>query len=91
MNLVQVDPAFPQIQLHQGASGVLFPVVRNTAIRVQTLAIAAHHWKQSVAEIATDYDLTIDQVEAALAFYSVHQAEIDAAIAAEQDLETAHA
>jgi hypothetical protein len=37
------------------------------------------------------YDLTPSQVEQALAFYGAHRAELDAAIAVEQELEGARA
>jgi uncharacterized protein (DUF433 family) len=47
-------------------------------------------WGQSHEKIATDYDLTLAQVEEALAFYAAHRAEIDRAIEAEQTLEAAH-
>ncbi len=81
------DPNFPEITYRRGASGVPMPVVRGTRIRVQTLAIASHHWKMSVAEIADDYGLDERTVQSALDFYTAHRAEIDANIAAEQALQ----
>jgi uncharacterized protein (DUF433 family) len=64
--------------------------VSGTGVRVQTIVIAAEQWGQSPDEIAADYDLTLAQVEEALAFYAAHGAEIDRAIEAEQTLEAAH-
>jgi uncharacterized protein (DUF433 family) len=64
--------------------------VSGTGVRVQTIVIAAEQWGQSPDEIAADYDLTLAQVEEALAFYAAHRAEIDRAIEAEQTLEAAH-
>jgi uncharacterized protein (DUF433 family) len=81
------DPNFPEITYRRGASGVPMPVVRGTQIRVQTLAIAAHHWEMGVAEIADDYGLDERTVQSALDFYIAHRAEIDANIAAEQALQ----
>ncbi len=81
------DPNFSEITYRRGASGVPMPVVRGTRIRVQTLAIASHHWKMSVAEIADDYGLDERTVQSALDFYTAHRAEIDANIAAEQALQ----
>ncbi len=81
------DPNFPEITYRRGASGVPMPVVRGTRVRVQTLAIAAHHWKMSVAEIADDYGLDERTVQSAFGFYAAHRAEIDSNIAAEQALQ----
>ncbi len=81
---------FPEIAMRLGASGVLTPVIKGTNIRVQTIAIAHARWQQSSRNIANEYDLTEIQVQNALAFYEAHRTEIDAAIAAEQALESAH-
>lgn len=81
------DPNYPEITYRRGSSGVPMPVVRGTGIRVQTLAIAANHWKMSAAEIANDYALHEHTVQSALDFYASHRAEIDANIAAEQALQ----
>jgi uncharacterized protein (DUF433 family) len=85
------DPEFPQITYRRGAAGIPMPKVSGTGVRVQTIVIAAERWGQSYEKIATDYDLTLAQVEEALAFYAAHRAEIDRAIEAEQTLEAAHA
>lgn len=63
------------------------PVIRGTAIHVQTLVVAAQQWYESAAEVAYQYDLTETQVNEALAFYEAHREEIDAALEAEARLE----
>jgi len=78
--------SFPQIAYRQGASGQIFSVVKGTGVRVQTLAIAAHKWSMSAAQIADEYDLSKDQVTEALRFYAVNKEQIDLAIASEQEL-----
>ena len=85
------DPAFPQITYRRGASGVPTPALRGTGIRVQTVVVAAKGWELSPGKIAADYDLAESQVKEALAFYDAHRVEIDAAIVAEQELETTRA
>ncbi len=84
------DPAFPHVTYRRGAAGQPVPVLRGTGIRVQTLAVAAHQWGLTPAEIAKEYGLTKTQVNAALAFYDTRRVEIDAAIAAERTMEEAH-
>lgn len=83
------DPRFPRVTYQLGASAWPTPVVRGTGIRVQTLFIAAQQWGLSVEEIGEEYGLTTGQVHDALAFCEAHCAEIEAAIAAEQELEAA--
>lgn len=85
------DPAFPEIAYRQGASGEPSPVVRGTGIRVQAIVIAAHQWGLSIEQLAEEYSLSAAQIQAALAFYSAHQSEIDSAIAAEEAIATADA
>ena len=84
------NPRHPYITYRRGASGIPSPVVRGTGIRVQTLVVAAQQWGMSEKEIAQDYDLSLAQVRDALAFYQEHAAEIDALMAAEQKLASAH-
>src|SRR5581483_646560 len=85
------DPAFPQITYRRGAAGIPTPVIRGTGIRVQTIVLAAQRWGMSPDEIAADHDLATQQVEACLAFYEAHRAEIDANIEAEERLAAQHA
>jgi uncharacterized protein (DUF433 family) len=84
------DPEFPHITYRRGASGIPTPVVRGTNIRVQTLVVAHQTWELSVEQIAEEYAVTKSQVEEALAFYTVHQEEIQRALEAEQALEADH-
>ena len=42
-------------------------------------------------QIAAQYDLTEAQVKEALAFYDAHRTALDAALAAEQEMESARA
>ncbi len=79
------DPEYPNITYHLGASGILSPVLRGSGIRVQTIVIASQN--NTPAEIASDYDLPISQVEEALSFYIAHRVEIDTHIQAEAILE----
>lgn len=80
--------SFSLIAYRQGASGQIFPVVKGTAVRVQTLAIAAHKWGMSAAQIADEYDLSEDLVMEALRFYAVNKEQIDWAIASEKSFES---
>lgn len=79
------DPDFPNITYRRGASGILFPVLRGTGIRVQTIMLASQN--NTPAEIASDYDLPLSQVQETLNFYKAHRAEIDVHIQAETMLE----
>jgi len=81
---------FPELTYRRGASGLAVPIVHGTGLRVQTLAIASQQWGLSAEQIAAEYDLSEAQVNAALAFYAVHQQEIDEAIASEVALESVH-
>lgn len=81
------DSAFPRITYRRGAAGQPVPVLRGTRLRVQTVVVASKQWEMTPAQIATEYGLTETQVNEAMAFYEVHRAEIDAAIAAEQAME----
>ena len=85
------DPRFPQVTYRKGASGWPVPVIWSTGIRVQTIVVAAHHWKLSEMEIAQDHGLTEHQVRNALDFYEAHRGEIDASLADEERIEQAHA
>ncbi len=81
------DPAFPRITYRRGAGGSPVAVLRGTGIRVQTVVVATHDWGLSPAEIAAEYGISETQVAEALAFYQQHRQEIDAALAAEDQLE----
>lgn len=81
------DDRFPGIAYKVGAAGVPTPVIRGTAIRVQTLVVASREWSMSEEEIAEDWNLSSDRVREALDFYQEHRQEIDRAIQAEVELE----
>jgi uncharacterized protein (DUF433 family) len=83
------DPAFPQVTYRHGAAGSSTLVLRGSSVQVQTVVLATRQWGMTPARIAAEYDLSAALVEEALVFYEAHRAEIDAAIAAEQALETA--
>jgi uncharacterized protein (DUF433 family) len=80
------DPEYPQITYRRGASGIPTPVLRGNGIRVQTIAVANTYWEMSAEAIAEDYDLSLKQVEEALAFFAAHRPEIEAHIAYEERL-----
>jgi uncharacterized protein (DUF433 family) len=84
------DPDFPQIMYRRGAAGVPTAVLRGTGLRVQTVVVANRQWGLTTEQVSAEYDLTESQVEEALAFYEAHRAELDAAMEAEQTLESAH-
>ncbi len=77
------DPAFPHITYRRGASGSPVAVLRGTGLRVQTVVVAAQTWGLAPAALAAEYDLTVAQVEEALAFAAAHRDEIVAALAGE--------
>ena len=83
------DPAFPHITYRRGAGGQPTAVMRGTGLRVQTLVVAAHTWGLTPAQIATEYDLPVTQIEEALAFAAAHQSEVEAALAADAAREVA--
>ena len=81
------DPQFPQITYRRGASGNVTAVLRGTGIRVQTIVTMREVWGRSPAEIAVEYALSERQIREALDFYAEHCAEIDQAIAMEEEIE----
>lgn len=85
------DPRFPRIAYRRGAAGHPVPVLRGTGIRVESIVISARSWNQSPAAIAEEYDLSLEQVEEALAFYASHRLELDELLMEERQLDRAHA
>lgn len=80
------DPAFPLITYRRGSSGIPVPVLRGTGIRVQTIVIANQNWQMAPEEIAENYELSLRQIEEALAFFEKHRTEIEGHIAHEDRL-----
>jgi uncharacterized protein (DUF433 family) len=80
------DPEFPLITYRRGSSGVPVPVLRGTGIRVQTIVIANQNWQMAPEEIAENYELSLRQIEEALAFFEEHRTEIEGHIAHEDRL-----
>jgi len=78
------DPDFPNISYRRSAAGLFTPVLKGTGIRVQTIAVAAHHWGLPNAQIAAEHGLSEQQVKDALAFYDIHRSEIDANLMVEE-------
>jgi uncharacterized protein (DUF433 family) len=56
------------------------PRIAGRRITVQNIAILHERMGRSADEIATEYDLTLADVYAALAYYFDHRAEIDGSI-----------
>ena len=87
LNQPVADPRFAGITYRRSAFGKLTPTLKGKNLRVQTLVIAVQGWGRTISETAADYELTLPQVEEALAFYAAHRAEIDRAIADERAIE----
>ena len=81
------DPRFPGIEYRTGASGWPAPVLRGTGLRVQTLWVAHRTWGMSTQEMADEWDVAAERVDEALAFAAAHHQEIEASLAAEEELE----
>jgi uncharacterized protein (DUF433 family) len=84
------DPKFPQITYRRGGSGIPRPVIRGTAIHVQTVAVAVNKHREKPEKFAENYGLDVNQVREALSFYDTHKEEIDANIEDEINLEKQH-
>ena len=81
------DPKFPLITYRRGGSGIHRPVIRGTAIHVQTVAVAVNKLKDTPEEFAKNYGLDIKKVNEALSFYKVYKEEIDTNLKYEKALE----
>jgi uncharacterized protein (DUF433 family) len=80
------DPNFPGITFRRGASGWVTPILRGTGIRVQTIVVNTQ-MGLSPEQIAQEYELDVNRIREAQAFYGAHRSEIDANILAENGLE----
>jgi uncharacterized protein (DUF433 family) len=85
------DPNFPMITYRRGASGIPTPVIRGTGIRVETIVVSHRRWEQTPGELAQEYDIPVETVQAALDYYRSHPEEIDTLIRIEQEIEARHA
>jgi len=83
------DPKFPGVTYRRGASGWVTPVLYGTGIRVQTIATDLQQGL-SPSQIAVEYELDVQRVQEAAAFYEAHRPEIDASIRADAGLEADH-
>jgi uncharacterized protein (DUF433 family) len=72
-------PLDQHIEITPGVAGGK-PRVAGHRITVQDIAIWSERMGKSVDEIATEYDLTLAEVHAALAYYFDHREEIDRSI-----------
>jgi uncharacterized protein (DUF433 family) len=86
-----LETQFPHVTYRRGAAGTAVPVVRGTGIRVQTLVTASRSWEMTPAQVAEEYELTVEQVENALEFYCAHRGEIEAALSEERVAEQTRA
>ena len=84
------DPNYPSITYKFDTDNQLVPVIRSKGIRVQTIVIAFHHWKEPAAEIARQYDLPPSVVKETLSFYLAHKTALDALIHENDVLEQEH-
>lgn len=81
------DPKFPLITYRRGGSGIHRPVIRGTAIHVQTVAVAINKLKDTPEKFAKNYGLDVKKVNEALGFYKVYKDEIDTNLKYERALE----
>ncbi len=79
------DTVNQHIEITLGISGGK-PRISGRRITVANIAIWHEHLGKSADEIATEYDLTLADVYAALAFYFDHRAEIDRSIEKSREL-----
>ena len=84
------DPNFPDITYVLDADNQLVPFIKGKGIRVQTLVIAFHEWKETPEEIAQQYDLPPKTIKQVLAFYEAHKKTVDALIDSNDEAEPTH-
>jgi uncharacterized protein (DUF433 family) len=73
------DSLDQHIEMTPGVAGGK-PRIAGRRIAVRDVVFWYEHMGMSVDEISTEYDLTLADVHAALAYYFDHRAEIDASI-----------
>ncbi|MBN2550280.1 MAG: DUF433 domain-containing protein [Anaerolineales bacterium] len=84
------DPDYPAVTYRRGAGGIPTPVIRGTGIRVETIVAANQRWGQTATELGREYDIPVEAVEEALAYYQTHREEIDTLMRIEQEIEARH-
>jgi len=80
------DPKFPGITYRRGESGWVTPVIGGTGVRVQTIA-SDLQMGMTPEQIAEEFEISLPKIHEAQAFYRAHQAEIDANIKSEKEME----
>lgn len=79
ITILSIDLIIANPKIRQGR-----PILAGTTLRVQDV-VEAHQFKgYSPETIAEQYQITLGQVYAALAYYHEHRAELDAQIAADE-------
>ncbi len=84
------DPRFPYITYRRSGSGFVAPVLRGTGIHVETIVVAHHTFGETAEVLAEDYEVPVEVVKDALAFYESHRAEIDNLIRIDRELQEHH-
>lgn len=77
------------VTYRRGASGQLTPIIEGRGIRIQTIVVAVTTWQMSLTEICEEYDLPLEQVQEALAFFETAPDEIEMAVPVERQIELA--
>lgn len=85
--MIEPSTELPHVTYRRGVSGYLTPILKGTGIRVQTIVIAVTTWQMSPAQICEEYDLTMEQVQEALAFFEAVPDEIEMAMSSERQIE----
>ena len=78
------DANFPQIHYRRGGNGEFQPRLRGFSIRVKTVVVCIDVHRMSFQEVADEYDLPLEMVTQAMAFYEAHRLEIDTDIEADR-------
>jgi len=85
------DPNYPDITYKLDTDNQLVPVIKGIGIRVQTIVVAFHTWKETATDIAKQYSLTEKTVKEALAFYDAHKKAVDLLIETNSEAGPTHA
>jgi uncharacterized protein (DUF433 family) len=80
------DPNFPDITYKLDTGSQLVPFIKGKGIRVQTVVVAHYHWKESIEDIAAQYELPQRSIKEALSFYNAHKTAVDALIQSNDEI-----